>query len=136
MASHGQDSRHNPVPGETTSSANASAPHRPTEALVNSQTADSLAATEDSAKTGKKRRNHRAGKKKRNRRQSFMAEQDNDPSRLNSNAAEGSTAPPARPPFYRLGQSGGRNFSETSLDSEELLDHRSAYALTQCKGYV
>ncbi|MCJ1309598.1 CorA metal ion transporter [Agyrium rufum] len=74
----------------------------------------------------KKRRNHRGGKKKRTRRQSFATPGDGMPSfdgsRSNPNimdtANNGQQAS-----FYRLGHS-GRNMSETSLDSQALLDHR------------
>lgn len=75
---------------------------------------------------GKKRRNHRAGKKKKNRRRSFaVAEERGERENvirpdLDSHARPAET----RPPFYRLGQSGGRALSESSMDSEALLDHR------------
>lgn len=75
---------------------------------------------------GKKRRNHRAGKKKKNRRRSF-AVTDEGGERENAIRPDlDSHAHPseARPPFYRLGQSGGRAGSESSMDSEALLDHR------------
>lgn len=99
------------------------APRRPIEGLINSQsTSDTLAAGDPSA-TGKRRRNHRAGKKKKGRRQSFLptAAEGEEPSQKPN---EPQLSGPARPPFYRLGQSGGRNLSETSLDSNALLDHR------------
>jgi hypothetical protein len=77
----------------------------------------------------KKKRKHRGKKTKRNRRQSFAA------------PSEGSSMPSAIPEviteqhgmarsnsglrdsYYRLGQP-GRNLSNTSLESEALLDHR------------
>lgn len=99
-------------------------PRRPTEGLINTQsTSDALAGGDPSA-VGKRRRNHRGGKKKKSRRQSFLpTNAEEEPSRaLNEPQASGSGS--ARPPFYRLGQSGGRNLSETSLDSNALLDHR------------
>lgn len=76
----------------------------------------------------RRKRNHRGGKKKRNRRQSFAAPSDDtntaDPARSNRDLLDVPSSSTARPPFYRLGQSGGRNLSSTSLDSEALLDHR------------
>lgn len=73
------------------------------------------------------KRNHRAGKKKKKaRRKSFAVADDMDgsgnamrPSQTLLDQTAGS-----RPPFYRLGQSNGLNLSETSLDSDALLDHR------------
>lgn len=70
------------------------------------------------AKPKKKNRN----RKRRNRRQSFIASEDSGPivsellgglSRTNPDQIQG------RAPFYR-----GRNLSNTSLESEALLDHR------------
>ena len=73
----------------------------------------------------KRRRNHRGGKKK-NRRPSFAGE---DPANVDGpRSNQHSLEPPAsgapRPPFYKLGQSNGGNLSDTSLDSQALLDHR------------
>ena len=127
MASPEQKDKPEPTQGQTSRPADAQKPHRPTEALLSAQSTASAPFPADGQQpqTSKRRRNHRAGKKKRNRRQSFMGDpdQDRDNGRLNPNTAESSTSA-ARPPFYRLGQSGQGNFSETSLDSEELLDHR------------
>lgn len=81
----------------------------------------------DPSAAGKRRKNHRGGKKKKNRRQSFLpaAEEGNlGNAGPNRNTEEPQTAASQRPPFYRLGQSGGRNLSEISLDSNALLDHR------------
>ena len=74
----------------------------------------------------KKRRNHRAGKRKKGRRQSFLpaTEEDKRDTSQPERPAEPPSSAVARPPFYSLAQSGGRNFSETSLASEALLDHR------------
>lgn len=108
---------------------NPSAPQRPTDALLDTQsTTDVLAAAQmDQGAVGKRRKNHRGGKKKKNRRQSFLPsteEGDGEASASNRNFQEPQNLTSARPPFYRLGQSGGRNLSETSLDSNALLDHR------------
>ena len=46
------------------------------------------------------------------------------PSGMNDRNAEGPISATARPGLYRLGQSGGRNLSDTSINSEALLDHR------------
>ena len=123
-----------PGPSGPQSSARTdpSAPHRPTEALLNTQsTTDVLAAAQGDPSGAGKRRNHRGGKKKKkNRRQSFLpaaAEEEVDPARSNQNLHEPATSTTTRPPFYSLGQSGGRNLSETSLDSNALLDHRYSF---------
>lgn len=115
---------------------NPTAPHRPIEALTNTQsTTDALAATQlDVATAGKRRRNHRAGKKtKKNHRQSFLPgteEGDKDPARSSQNVVEPQNSGPVRPPFYTLGKSSGRNLSESSLASEALLDHRFVFVIT------
>ena len=114
---------------ESSTAQNPSVPHRPTEALLNTRsTTDVLAAAQGDPNTGGKRRNHRGGKKKKkNRRQSFLpaaAEEEGDPAGPSENLREPATSTTPRPPFYRLGRSGGRNLSETSLDSNALLDHR------------
>ena len=77
-----------------------------------------------------KKRKHRGGKKKRNRRQSFAAPSEDgstvtedrgeNPEGDNINRLMSSGAPK---PFYRLGQTSG-NLSNTSLESQALLDHR------------
>jgi len=105
-----------------------SAPRRPTGALQNTQsTSNAVPEATEGAPSPKKKRNHRGGKKKKNRRQSFAAPADT-PSigdgRPTLELREAPTPLASRPTFYRLGQSGGRNMSETSLDSEALLDHR------------
>ena len=106
--------------GGQDSSAEPTPPHRPTEALLNTQsTSDALGGSRQSA-ASKKRRNR--GKRTKGRRQSFLpttGERGED-----ENANEGQVSGSARPPFYRLGQSGSLNLSETSLDSNALLDHR------------
>lgn len=116
---------------ESSTGTNPSAPHRPTEALLNTQsTTDVLAAAQGDPNAASKRRNHRGGKrKKKNRRQSFLPaaaeeEEEADPARSSQNLHEPASSTTPRPPFYSLGQSGGRNLSETSLDSNALLDHR------------
>ena len=109
--------------------ANPLAPHRPTERLLNTQsTTDVLVAAQGDPNGASKRRNHRGGKKKKkSRRQSFLpaaAHEEVDPARSSHNLHEPAASTTPRPSFYRLGQSGGRNLSETSLDSNALLDHR------------
>ena len=126
-----------PYGRDSSTGTNPSAPHRPIEALLNTQsTTDVLAAAQGDPNAASKRRNHRGGrKKKKNRRQSFLpaaaAEDEADPARPNQNLHESVTSTSPRPPFYRLGQSGGRNLSETSLDSNALLDHRYSYLPNQ-----
>lgn len=108
----------------------ASSIQRPTDALLTTQSTSNAITTAQAEQTvgGRKRRNHRAGKKKKNRRQSFAIGEDEtvdrEAMRSNPDLLDQSHTPGARQPFYRLGQSGGRNMSETSLDSQALLDHR------------
>lgn len=77
----------------------------------------------DGSAAPRKKRNHRGGKKKRNRRQSFAASTEDGsgiPEILQSRrSGQGQSA--ARSSFYRLQ---GQNLSNTSLESEALLDHR------------
>ncbi|KAK2858457.1 hypothetical protein FQN49_004715 [Arthroderma sp. PD_2] len=84
-----------------------------------------------------KKRRHRAPRRKRNRRPSFAPPArethcQSPLSRVDAQANDGSentksTSPTeTRPrPFYNLGRVGGGNISETSLESEALLDHRN-----------
>ena len=106
----------------------SSGPQRPAEALQSTQSMSSAVPTAQvDGAAPRKRRNHRAGKKKRTRRQSFAAPSDNLGDVEGSRSGEMLEAPQTgngRPPFFRLGQSGGRNLSQTSLDSQALLDHR------------
>lgn len=102
---------------------------RPTDTLQNTQsTSNAVPTTSGEVPAFKKRRNHRSKKKKKNRRESFAAASDNpglgDGARSNQEVLEAPESSTQRPPFYRLGQSGGGNLSETSLDSQALLDHR------------
>lgn len=101
---------------------------RPTEQLSNTQSTSNAVPTiqgEQAAAT-RRRRNHRAGRKKKNRRQSFATAGEEarqaDSARGNRGLLDAPNVTTARPPFYRLGQSGG--ISDTSLDSQTLLDHR------------
>ena len=120
----------------TSSSTGQPGLHRPTEALENTQSTSTvvpIAQGEQTAPT-KKRRNHRGGKHKRSRRKSFAVAEDEsasaEVSRSNRDLLDPSTPGPARLPIYRLGQSGGRTLSSTSLDSEALLDHRYVEMIT------
>lgn len=74
---------------------------------------------------GKKKRKNRAGKKRRNRRQSFAAPHDTDTGGMaqeRPGLVDPTTASSvARDSFYRLHEG---NKSNTSLESEALLDHR------------
>ena len=107
-------------------------PRRPTEHLLDTQSTTNAIPNlpGETAPGARRRRNHRGGaKKKKNRRQSFATSGGDgagsvDASRSNHDLLD-PQASTARPPFYRLGQSGGRNLSDASLDSEALLDHRS-----------
>ena len=78
-----------------------------------------------SAVGGAKKRKHRGAKRKRNRRQSFATRSEaTDTSEMAKERPSLLDAPTTqsapRPDFYRLGQ----NHSNTSLDSDVLLDHR------------
>ena len=102
-------------------------PHQVTEPLTSVQsTAESTASNQGEGTGGKKRRNHRAGKRKKARRQSFLAttEEHGLHSGLPERPAEPPTSATARPSFYKLANSGGKNLSGTSISSEALLDHR------------
>ena len=127
MATQGQGSNLAAGNGQSSTSAGKSALHRPTEGLQTTQSTSAAVPQHDAQLPGpKKRRNHRSKKKKANRRQSFLPDAEEvevDPARSNRNTEDPKSAT-ARPPFYRLGQPGGRNLSETSLASEALLDHR------------
>ncbi|KAI4236247.1 MAG: hypothetical protein LQ349_002647 [Xanthoria aureola] len=104
-----------------------SAASRPTHALTDTQLTSASVTISDAA-ASKKRRKHRGGKRKKSRRQSFAVPNEDEESANPALSTHDSAAPPApssaRPPMYRLGQSGGRTLSSTSLDSEALLDHR------------
>ncbi|CZS94823.1 probable MNR2-Manganese resistance protein [Rhynchosporium graminicola] len=103
-------------------------PQRPEPTAIQSGNAASSSATlrpDSSTPIPKKKRNHRGGKKKR-RRQSFAASTEDGSgmpetshSRMNTNSA-------ARDSFYRLQ---GRNLSNTSIESEALLDHRDQQSI-------
>ncbi|KAK2779003.1 CorA metal ion transporter [Emmonsiellopsis sp. PD_33] len=82
-----------------------------------------------------KKRKNRGGRRRRHRRESFAPPLDSPhPSSTERRSAASphrdaldtiATSPvQQRPSFYRLGQVGGLNLSETSLDSDALLDHR------------
>ncbi|KAG8532679.1 uncharacterized protein KY384_002556 [Bacidia gigantensis] len=113
---------------QSTYDATASAQGRPTDTLIDLQTnTESVLSVQSSQPGAKKRKGHRAGKKtRRNRRQSFLpATDENEVARAGQDRpAEPPMEAANRPPLYRLARSGGRNLSETSLDSEALLDHR------------
>lgn len=111
---------------------NSRAQH-PTEGLIATQSTSNAVPqiSGEGVAASKRRRNHRGGqRKKKNRRQSFAT-----PNEEPEGGATGATGrpnrdhlqPPStakRPSFYRLGHSGRRNLSDTSLDSQALLDHR------------
>jgi magnesium transporter len=119
-----------PPPNRT--SANQTAPSRPSVAPIQENPANAeqshQSVPQANAET-KKKRKHRGKKSKRNRRQSFAAPSEGSsvPSAIPDIMAEQTGADRSnsglRQPFYRLGQS-GRNLSSTSLESEALFDHR------------
>ncbi|KAL8732931.1 MAG: hypothetical protein Q9181_003780 [Wetmoreana brouardii] len=111
--------------------SSSTAPSRPTQGLTNARSTQASVTIAEGA-TSKKRRNHRGGKRKKSRRQSFAVPNEEDetanPARSNQDLTEPQTASSARYPIYKLGQSGGRTVSSSSLDSQELLDHRCVNA--------
>ncbi len=123
---------------EATPSLSQYGSQRPTEALRNTQsTSNALPLDKGERPPGARRkRTRRGGRNKRNRRQSFATPSEDagtvDPSRSNHDLLDVPGSSTARPPLYKLGQSGGRNFSSTSLDSQALLDHRYGLHRKHC----
>ncbi|KAG0650722.1 metal ion transporter [Hyphodiscus hymeniophilus] len=76
----------------------------------------------------RKKRNHRGGKKKRTRKQSFAVSTEDGSGILETPQSHRQTQSQsaARASFYRLQ---GRNASNTSLESEALLDHREQQSM-------
>lgn len=118
-----------PPPNKT--GENQSAPTRPSVAPIQETSAGleqssqlfSQANTEN-----KKKRKHRGKKSKRDRRQSFAAPSEGSlqvaiPEIMTEQHVRDRSHSGLRQSFYRLGHSGG-SMSNTSLDSEALLDHR------------
>ncbi|KFY19008.1 hypothetical protein V493_08200 [Pseudogymnoascus sp. VKM F-4281 (FW-2241)] len=70
--------------------------------------------------TERKKRNHRGGKKKRSRKQTFASPSEEDVSAVLETTEDRKTKQ-SMAPLHRLQ---GRNSSNTSLESEALLDHR------------
>lgn len=87
-------------------------------------------------KSAAKKRRHRAPRKKRNRRPSFapsgetthyqspLSRVDTQPNEGDEDTKNPSPTETRSHPFYNLRRAGGGNLSETSLESEALLDHR------------
>lgn len=89
---------------------------------------DGRASTRASGfQTARKKRNHRGGKKKRSNKQSFASPSEEDVSAvLETSEDRKNKQSMARSPLHKLQ---GRNSSNTSLESEALLDHRYAYSV-------
>lgn len=101
---------------------------RPTDTLLFTQSTSDAIRTAPSAQAARrKRRTHSGGKKRKARRKSFVASGEEDASdnamRTSQTLLDQNTISGPGPPMYRLGQNGA-NMSETSLDSNALLDHR------------
>lgn len=114
-----------PPPGApTTTDDNPSGPSRlaprATEQVQGQEGRSSIRAAGPG--TPRKKRNHRGGKKKRIRKQSFAVTSDDDV----SDVPESSQGRNREKSATRLSFPGlqGRNLSNTSLESETLLDHR------------
>ena len=103
-------------------------PSRPSVADLGSKsTSDALGTLSENAAAGRKRKGHRGGKKKRGRRQSFAVDDHGTSLEEAPRISQDSGPTPSsrsHDPFSRLYQSGARNLSSTSLESEALLDHR------------
>lgn len=101
---------------------------RPTDTLLfTKSTSDAIRTAPSAQAARRKRRTHSIGKWRNARRQSFVASGEED---ANDNAMRPSQTlldqnitPGPGPPMYRLGRNGA-DMSETSLDSNALLDHR------------
>ena len=74
----------------------------------------------------KKRKNHRAGRKTKGRRRSFAVPEEvgEHGDAVHPNLDSHPHPATTRPHFYGFGHSGGRALSESSMESEALLDHR------------
>ncbi|PGH06677.1 hypothetical protein AJ79_06461 [Helicocarpus griseus UAMH5409] len=126
------------VPAAGSSAANARQTIAGSAAQSQSQLRPGLEPQQSSPAAPKKRR-HRGHRKRRHRRPSFAPPLDSPhPDSADTriagtspqhdvldNTAAGQPGPQHRPSLYRLGQLGGGNLSETSLDSDALLDHRN-----------
>ncbi|KAH8814884.1 hypothetical protein F5884DRAFT_154722 [Xylogone sp. PMI_703] len=101
----------------------------PPPALHSNSAASSSQLQPDAHSTNQKKRfNHRGGKKKkkRTRRPSFAASPEGSGMPHTSEMQRGDSLNAARESFYRLQ---GRNNSNTSLESEALLDHREQQSM-------
>lgn len=101
---------------------------RPTDTLLFTQSTSDAIRTAPSAQAARrKRQTHSGGKKRKARSKSFVTsgeEEANDNAlRPSQTVLDQNTISGPGPPMYRLGQNGA-NMSETSLDSNALLDHR------------
>lgn len=102
--------------------------HNPRHTLLFTQSTPNANTTAPGTQLSPRRqtkRNHRAGKKKKKaRRKSFAVPDDMDGSGDAMRSSQTLLDQTGGRSFYRLGQSNGLNLSETSLDSDALLDHR------------
>jgi magnesium transporter len=103
-------------------------PRKPYPSVIGGEASSSRAdgAGNSSIPGGSKKKRHRAGKKRRNRRQSFAAPSESTAAERDDDQPQRPTLTTGRPSgtqtsFYRL-KSAAR--SNTSLESEALLDHR------------
>lgn len=121
MATQGSDAGGGADNGQRSQGEGTATPSRPTEALKNTQSTSAVVPPDSQSQGPKKRRNHRSSKKKKqNRRQSFLPgheEEEMIPPGTSNRKAEGPLSATARPGLYR-------NTSDTSINSEALLDHR------------
>ncbi|TKA41040.1 hypothetical protein B0A49_12748, partial [Cryomyces minteri] len=117
----GESSTGAAAPPANSSQANMPPPQA-TPSNAGAEGSSSLAPAEG---VGRKKKKHRAGAKRRNRRKSFAAPsegtEDPDMTEERPSLLDVPSASAARASFYRLGNAGRSN---TSLESEALLDHR------------
>lgn len=101
---------------------------RPTDTLLFTQSTSDAIRTAPSAQAARrKRQTHSGGEKWKARRKSFVTSGEEDANdnvmRPSQTLLDQNNISGPGPPIYRLGQNGA-NMSETSLDSNALLDHR------------
>lgn len=110
---------------KSTRSSNSDMDNRVLEGEATARSSNAPSQAGQSSRAPRKRKNHRGGKKKRSRRKSFAISQDDVPH--DEDTIQDPALDAARQEFYRMH---GRSFSNTSIDSEVLLDHR--YGITPC----
>lgn len=124
-----------PKAAEPTSAPREPAPVRPDPTAIQAHPEPAAASNStlrppEAGPTRKKRKDHRGGKKKKARRQSFAAPSDDGSGMPEISQGRGAMHPEnaARASFYNLQ---GHNLSNTSIESETLLDHRWVFSFSE-----